>query len=410
MTQIPLPTELEAVRAAARRAIAPIKPADASSQAAKDFLFVAQRAEASGDLPPYYLIYFLFVDLLGFRNLGRFEKLDWSVPIDLDGVAYLIEHRKFGVGVFVQNAAGQEQQAKRIVALINKGVKAAAPFFKWIADNAVRESKINVRNLGGKLFARYIYLRDSFGTASIEAEKNKHDREAWQKQRELPVGGYSIKGRSSATTSELVAMFTFPWVHMEQRSGWLALAAIDAFFAWSEHIFIHLAILQGRITTGQEVAKLADSEWKEKFKSALDITDDVAKKHLDVLVTIKRQLRNFMAHGAFGKDGQAFSFHSNAGAVPVALDHRTTKSQFSLTPELAFDDKEALAAIETFIAYLWSGRRQPARLYIQETDLPLILPMASDGTYTAAMATVDDMNAFVERLMKEADASANMDW
>ncbi|MBV8891627.1 hypothetical protein [Bradyrhizobium sp.] len=77
---------------------------------------------------------------------------------------------------------------------------------------------------------------------------------------------------------------------------------------------------------------------------------------------------------------------------------------------MAFDDKEALATIEKFIDYLWSGPREPAKIYIQESDLPLILPKASDGTYAAAMATVDDMNAFVERLMKEADAAANMDW
>ena len=66
-----------------------------------------------------------------------------------------------------------------------------------------------------------------------------------------------------------------------------------------------------------------------------------------------------MAHGAFGKEGEVFSYHSNAGAVPVALDHTTAKSRFSLTPELAFDDKEALTAIEAFIVYLWSGQREP---------------------------------------------------
>lgn len=410
MTGIVLPTELEGLREAARRALEPIKPADDRSRAAPNFLFAAERADASCDLPPYYLVYFLLVDLLGFRNLSRFEKLDWSVPIDFEGQAYLIEYRRFGVGIFTRDAASEKQQTERIVALIKKGVRAAAPFFRWMADNAVRESKFNVRNVGGKLFARYSYFRDSFRTASVEAENSKQDHEALQKQRELPVGGYSVKARSSATTSELVAMFTFPWAHMEERSGWLALAAIDAFFTWTEHIFIHLAILQGRVTTGEEVAGLAGSEWKEKFKSALDITDNAAKKHLDALVTIKRQLRNFMAHGAFGKEGEAFSFHSNAGAVPVAFDHRTTRSRFSLTPELAFDDKDALATIENFITYLWSGKREPARLYILESDLPLILPMASDGTYAAAMATVDDMNTFVNSLMRKFDAAANMNW
>ena len=141
-----------------------------------------------------------------------------------------------------------------------------------------------------------------------------------------------------------------------------------------------------------------------------DTTDSAAKKHLDTLVTVKRQLRNLMAHGAFGKKGEVFSYRSNAGAVPVALDHTTAKSRFSLTPELAFDDKEALTAIEAFIVYLWSGQREPARIYIQETDLPLILPMASDGSYAAAMANVVDMNAFVDRLIRKFDAAANMDW
>lgn len=54
------------------------------------------------------------------------------------------------------------------------------------------------------------------------------------------------------------------------------------------------------------------------------------------------------------------------------------------------------------------GQREPAKVYIQESDLPL--PMASDGTYAAAMVTVEDMTAFVDRLMREFDAAANMDW
>ena len=62
------PDELEAVRAAARRAISPIKPADSKTKADREFLFTATRTDAGKNLPPYYLVYFLFVDLLGFQN------------------------------------------------------------------------------------------------------------------------------------------------------------------------------------------------------------------------------------------------------------------------------------------------------------------------------------------------------
>jgi hypothetical protein len=401
--------ELGEIREAARRAIAPIKPADASTQADANFLFTAKRTNASHSLPPYYLVYFLLVELLGFRNLGRFEKLAWSVPIDLDGMAYLIEHRKFGVGVFARAEESEEQQARRIVALIKKGVKAAKPFFKCMADDAVRASKLNVRNVSNKLFERYIFFRDGFSTATAEAQALKNIHETEQQQRQFSFHPYSVRNRN-ANIKGRVALFTFPWIRKSEDASWLALAAVEAFFGWTEHIFIHLAILQGHVTTGAEVAQMAESDWSTKFKSALDVSDKATKEHFDKLVTIRRQLRNFMAHGAFGKEGEAFSFHSGAGAVPVVLDHRPAKTQFSLTPELAFDDEEALATIEKFIAYLWSGQRKPAQIYIQESSLPLILPKASDGTYAAAMASVNDMQDFVDHLSKQRDDAGNMDW
>lgn len=106
-----LPDHLERVRAAAERAIAPIRPAGESTDAPQNLLISAQRTDASRNLPPYYLVYFLLVDLLKFKNLGQFEKLAWSVPVDYKGKAYLIEHRKMGLGIFVDNAQAHETEA-----------------------------------------------------------------------------------------------------------------------------------------------------------------------------------------------------------------------------------------------------------------------------------------------------------
>jgi hypothetical protein len=77
---------------------------------------------------------------------------------------------------------------------------------------------------------------------------------------------------------------------------------------------------------------------------------------------------------------------------------------------LAFADADAIKGIEHFIKFLWSGPRAPARTYVQESGLPLILPMASDGTYNAAMSSVDDMNGFVDYLIQQSDDASNMDW
>ncbi|MFY0400931.1 hypothetical protein [Brevundimonas naejangsanensis] len=110
--------DLERVRAAARRALVPLQPTNA--------------------LPPDYLVRFLLIDLLGFRNNGRFDKVAWSVPIDLDGRAFLIEHRKFGLGVFGGSTPEDLEGAKALARLLHRGVKASKAYFTWLAEEAGR--------------------------------------------------------------------------------------------------------------------------------------------------------------------------------------------------------------------------------------------------------------------------------
>lgn len=387
------PPELLDVKTRALRAISPIVAAHDSTEAEDNILFNSGRTAASDKLPAPHLIYFLLVELLGFRNLGRFEKLAWSVPVDFEGRAFLVEHRKFGAGIFVPDPEKHEAAAERIAQLLQKGVRAAKPFFAKLAEDAVRESKFNVVNNARSLFERFQYFTDSYKTKSAEAKARKD---------EVQIERFEREGSSGA-------IYNFPARELSRKANWLAMAAIDSFFGWTEHILVHLAILRGTVTNGEDVANLIGADWQEKYKAAIGIEPPEAKHHFDVLVTIRRQLRNFFTHGAFGKQGEAFHFHSAAGAVPVVLDD-SAGGRFSLTPDLAFDDGEALAAIEEFIAFLWADERAPAQIYIQEAELPLILTMASDGTYTKAMVSTEEMNKFALYLSQRFDDATNMDW
>jgi hypothetical protein len=77
-----LPPELIPVREAAQRALGAVRPGQITNLRA---LLNGSRSRAGQGLPPYYLVYFLLVDLLGFRNLGRFDKVAWSVPLNTWG-------------------------------------------------------------------------------------------------------------------------------------------------------------------------------------------------------------------------------------------------------------------------------------------------------------------------------------
>lgn len=196
---------------------------------------------------------------------------------------------------------------------------------------------------------------------------------------------------------------------MRDEARWNATAAIEAFYSWTEHVFILVAILQGRIATGEDVANAAGAEWKEKFKLALGISDPDTKQFYDRLTTLRNQVRNFVAHGAFGKNGQALSFHSIVGAVPLLMPHRQSTEHFRFGNGVNFVPQEAMQLIHDFIAHMWSGNLSPAKIYL-EGGLPLILSHACDGVYAQAMISDEEMTNFTDRLDGMFDDAANMDW
>jgi hypothetical protein len=387
--------ELDNVRQSASYAILPLKPAVLSEAAAQDLLLNGKRTNAGRDLPPYYLVYFLLVDLLKFRDLGRWEKTAWSIPVEFDGTVYLISHRKFGLGIFALDAKDNEEEIQKVVKLVKKGVDAAEPYFQWLAKEAVDKSSLNVENNCHWLFARYRYLYELFGRVTAEAEALQEDLRTGAVAAEIPkvVSSWNLRHQLS------------------EQASWIGLAAIDAFFSWTEHLFVHLSILQGCATTGIQVADVANKkDWPSKFKFVLDLNDPTTKKYYDQLGEVRFQLRNYMAHGAFGKQREAFKFHSSAGAVPVMLNDERAAGRFSIYGAPIIEEGPALAIIEDFIGHLWAGPLASARSYLQESGLPLILTFASDGTYARAMNSTTEMEHLIESLSRGFDDAANMDF
>lgn len=383
--------EIRAVREKSMRAVAPLVPAGRS----KKYAIGTARTRAGQALPEHYLVYFLLVELLGFPHSGRGEKVAWTVPVDYEGRFAFIEHRKMGLGVFSKTTDESEQVAASIVDSIRRGVRVAAPFFDHLAAEAVEQSHLNVRNNSAWLFTRYEYLRDQFREKAAAAEARKGEVEKTEET--LPDG--------TTTTS-----YSLPAFGLSREASWLGIAAIEAFFSWTEHVLTHIAILQGKLKTGEEVADLAAAEWTEKVKMAVSLGDAKLKALYDELLSIRRQVRNYMAHGAFGKRGEAFDFHSSAGAVPVNLTDPEGRDKFSMWFGPAFDEAGAIETAEAFIEKLWEGDLAPARIYLQDANMPVILTYASDGTYEEAMSSPESMEEFIDGLAHEMDIAANMDW
>lgn len=386
-----IPPRFRQLKSDVQKVLNPIQPRQESTQAPNDFLFTARKAKLKSQLPAADLIYLLFVELLGYENLGRFEKIAWSVPLDFHGRAFLVEHRKFGWGIFVQDEDGDNQTAEEIAVKINRACRKATPFFEWHAQTHLDGLRLNVHNKSRHLHERYKYFLNLY----------------FRSVKRLPVPRYEERSGSKQSLQSLIREFEKPKRHKE-RVEWLALAVIDAFFSWTEHVLIHIAIMGGRIRTGEELVRMVNAEWAEKFKKAIDIRESMAKMYYDTLIVIRRQLRNFVAHGAFGKRGEAFQFHSPIGAIPVTLSWEHKKLE--LTGESEFDDQKALVTIAAFVSFLWSGERALMKLYIQGTELPLRPSSAKFGEYAEALKSKRTMKAYIEELQRSEEDARHMDW
>ncbi len=373
----------------ALKILSPIKPADKNSIAEDDFLFRVQRSEAGRNLPEYFLVYFLLNDLLGFQNLGKYDKIAWSFPIDYKGKAFLIEFRKFGVGVFVQDKEKDEIDAEIIVKKINSAIKNIEPFYDYLAAEAIKNSKFNIVNNNQMLYHRFQYLSSLY-----------------KQERDLLLGARGIK----KSINEIRSTDKNLSYEYQQHSNWLAISCIDAFFSWTEHLFIHLAVITQGISTGENITKLIEAEWKTKYQAAIKDSSKDADKFYNELLIVRQQLRNFIAHGAFGKNGNAFRYHSETGAVPVIFNSKKPKNRFSLYGGLTFKDEEVIKLIEEFIQFLWKGPLAPAMYYTQECELPTILTLAADGTYAIATTNMQSMQELTDQLIHQIDISINMDW
>ena len=141
--QSAVPPTMQQVREAALKAIGELVPAGPpKSKMEGRGLVLSSRTDGGRDLPPYYLVYFLLVDLLGFPNLGQWEKVAWTVPVRYRGRLYGIEHRKMGLGIFAPTldpnarmsgtpSEDAEAAARAISKHIKQGVAAAEPDVDW---------------------------------------------------------------------------------------------------------------------------------------------------------------------------------------------------------------------------------------------------------------------------------------
>lgn len=357
-------------------------------------LFNIQKIKTSIPMPPQYLVYFLLIYFLDFTYAGRWEKIAWSIPISYKKHNYYLIYSKFGLKIWSNNPDEQTSDADEIIQLIHRAIKDANPFFDYIANDAIDSSELNITNQAISLFEKYTFFKKKYSQMLKRAESKK-----------------DVAIRKKFQHYESVS---YPYYDLKKKANWLKEAMIDAFFAWTEHVFVLLPILLGNVHNGKEIFSLiADKTWSEKYKLILPLNNLKNKELYDNLTYIREHFRNHIAHGSFGRDLSSFYFHSYAGAIQFPrLKHKKQKDKkFEFMWNTTTSNNTQIPKIfENFIKYLWSGKRAIAKLYIQGNVLPIYIPFVKERKYEKAMLSKNNMIDFIDYLHYMEDMGANMDW
>ena len=388
---------IDASRERAAKAISPIRASVLSVEELDNLSARSKRLASSAQLPEYYLVYFLLVDLLGFDSHGSRDKVAWSIPIDFDERTYLVEYRKMGLGVFAPFATDADYQVEKIARLIKRGVDLSGDYLRWRADKAVQDSQVSLMNLSHRLYNRYDFFREEYRSKCNDAKQS--------------AGKVNKTFYGNGVVGE-----DHPEIRLRQEAEWLAFAVIDSFFSWTEHVFVHLAILQGKCSSAKDVGDLIWAGWSPKFKKALDISDDETNRYHARLVQIREQFRNIGTHGAFGGRKEAFIFNSGTGAVPVMLPRRNGEHSYRFGGEFdhfrtntKFVGEEEIELIAEFIDFIQAGPLAPAWIHL-DAGLDSGLTEWQRSRVRQAMKSEHAMEQFVEYETYLADKYANMEF
>ena len=334
----------------------------------------------------YYLIFLMMVDLLEYEYEGPHEKFCYGISLKFKGHIYTINYQKFGMRIICSKGGDGEVLYNTLV----KGMGAAKPYFEWRADQASMSSDLNLESKCRKLWCKYQYFR---GQSEILQNKLK------QTENKAEI----VKVGKGTTYSYLVSCNSL------NQGMWMHEAAVDAFFAWCEQALVHIAILMGKLTSGEEIITLLKGEFRQKCKLVLnlDLTND--KLVYDDISNLRNELRNYVAHGSFGKDGSAFSFHTAIGAVPLNIVDNKSRFKVTFYGSDGRDWADDYDRIDKFYEQLWANGRAPAKQHL-EGEFPCILTHASDGIYNQAMVSEADMEEYLEYLGRSIEDHWNMDW
>lgn len=362
---------IEHYRAVAARALAAIQPPGDQHVGKTDCRRLPPAQFRVPDLVRYAL-----TRLVDLKDLGRGEKVAWSIDARFCDLPFQIALRKFGFQVCVPEGTS-EDLLLQLIRSLQVAAKLAARSLADFAAEQVEAGNVTIENQYRIFDGAYRFFR----------------QEATDRYQKSPNGRFLLYNTSLS------------------EAGYCAGAMLNAYFSRLEHVLVLILPFTCIDLTQGGLRRFASDIWQDKFKTLFKLhTDATAKRIHDVLKDIKDTFRNPISHGGFDKKETFFYFHvAGIAALParltghdVCIEHYSTlitKPEFErLCQQL--DECDTLLDQST----IGLGVR-----YVQ-TGLPTSFSTKFRTAAQEAARSSTTFEEFMERQMENFDRHVNMDY
>jgi hypothetical protein len=371
---------------AARKRLAPVldkfEPSEASSYQAR----VAVERER---VPVPWLPYLALVQIIGCRDLGTAEKTMWQVPFRYDRIEAMLTYEKFGLRLHLDVPHDGDDSQKLAAAIVGKLNAIVKTIEKETLQNLAKQKldngEVTLLNQQHRLRRAYEHFR-------TEAEQLLAASEA-DDTRELETiekGDFLTRGISK----------TFERLEI---GGFNAIAAINAYFSWLEHILTLALAFGGVDPSGETLCDHIGNRWGDKFRRIFNTLDADANRLLGRLHQVAEDYRNTFGHGGFDKHGATIGVQIEGIApIPARLTDVRRSPHFELYPFAPLSFREVTAALDEVDRFLDEHPTTKFAMTFIKSGFDVPFDPDSRREYADAMKTRDAQPAV--RMAARSDA------
>jgi hypothetical protein len=383
-----------ALSEAARNRLAPVLDKFEPSDGARYRARVAVDRER---VPVPSLLYMALVQVVGCPDLGTADKTLWRVPFRYEGIEAMLAYEKFGVRLYLdvaEDGGGSERLAAEVVGKLNAIVKTIErESLQDLAERKLENGEVTLRNQHHRLRRAYEHFR-------AEAEETLAASEA-DDTREL----------GTVEEGDLLSRGISKMFRRLEVGGFNAIAAINAYFSWLEHVLTLALAFGSTDPAGGTLRDHIGNRWGDKFRRVFDTQDAAANRVLARMHEVAEDYRNTFGHGGFDKLGATVGVQiEGIGAIPARLTDVRRSPHFELYPFAPVSFAEVTAVLDEVDRFL---REHPATKHAMEfIESGFDVPFDSDSRreYADEMTSDERFRTFLAKRAEELDCLANMEF